>query len=130
MTINSTDFCLSLSFPNWTGTKVFPLYSFFSFLCNTEREKYKNSVGFSSGVSTVMAFHGSGFLATLYLAFIKNLTNETRLLLSFSVIIWFKEIKDRRKTKSRFWGKPRGWKTGLVQSRFSKCYALRQGSFQ
>lgn len=49
-----------------------------------------------------MAFHGSGFLATLHLTFIKNLTNETRLLLSFSVIFWFKEIKGLRKTKSRF----------------------------
>lgn len=127
--MNSTNFLHSLL--SQSGVlKLFHFPHFFLFSATLKARTFKNSAGFSSSVSTVMAFNGSGFLATLYLTFIENLTNETRLLLSFSVIFWFKEIKSLRKAKSRFWGKPCGWKTGLVQGSFSKCNALRQGSFQ
>lgn len=110
---------------------VLELFHILLFLSpHTEIKWLMNSVGFSSSVSTVTAFHGSGVLATFHLSFIENLTNETRLLPSSSVIIWFKQIKGLRKVKPRFWGKPPGWKTGLAQGSFPKCCALWQGSFQ
>lgn len=53
-------------------------------------------------VSAVTAFHGFGFLPTLHLGFIENLTHETRLLPSSAVIIWFKRITGLKKAKFRF----------------------------
>lgn len=97
--------------------KFFCLPLFLSFLPNTESKKSKNPLGFPLE-SAHPGFHGSGFLAALHLTFIKNLTDETRLLLSFSVIIWFKEIKGLSKTKSRSWGKPRGGTPGGFEAVF------------
>lgn len=105
--MNLTELPYSLSFTKGTSAELLPS----SFLPNMESKKSKNSLGFPLE-SAHPGFHGSGFLAAIHLTFIKNLTDETRLLLSFSVIIWFKEIKGLRKTKSRSWAKPRGGTPG------------------
>lgn len=90
-----------LALPSLWAYQYF-LSSSVPFCPHTEPRRCHSAVDFSFGVSTATAFHGFGFLPTLHLGFIENLTHETRLLPSSAVIIWFKRITGLKKAKFRF----------------------------
>lgn len=99
------------------------------FCPNTEPRRCNSSVDFSFGVSTATAFHGFGFLPTLHLGFIENLTHETRLLPSSAVIIWFKRITDLKKAKFRFGLNHLVGKVGWYKAVFQEAVPCGRAAF-